>query len=372
MPERLSLPGRRAAQGFSLVEVMIGMIIGLLGILVMFQMLLNWNERKRTAASGSDAQISGSIALYSLERELRNAGYGFGNAGAMGCTVTAYDRLRPGNNFTFPLVPVQITDGAGGSPDTITVLFGNSALTSDSTTYSASSATTKRLNDPSSIQRGDLLVAAQAGACGLVETTLNTHADGLTITHASGNYNDPDNTAVTARYNPAAGLAVALSAGNIFNLGPQPRRNVWRIVNDRTLVSTDDLHYSDQHDAAGQNTPDGMNDWTEVADGIIDLQAEYGLDSDADNIVDTWQSAAPADFRTVRAIRVALLARSQQYEKQAVTTVAPSWAAGAFVMTNLDGTPDSNPGTPNDWRRYRYRVYETVVPLRNAVWGNSP
>ena len=38
-------------------------------------------------------------------------------------------------------------------------------------------------------------------------------------------------------------------------------------------------------------------------------------------------------------------------------------------MTNLDGTADTNPGTPNDWRRYRYRVYETVIPLRNMLWG---
>jgi type IV pilus assembly protein PilW len=38
-------------------------------------------------------------------------------------------------------------------------------------------------------------------------------------------------------------------------------------------------------------------------------------------------------------------------------------------MTNLDGTADSTPGNANDWRRYRYRVYETVIPLRNVVWG---
>lgn len=46
-------------------------------------------------------------------------------------------------------------------------------------------------------------------------------------------------------------------------------------------------------------------------------------------------------------------------------------------MRNVDGTDDSKPvdgtgkPTPNNWRSYRYRVYETVVPLRNLVWGQS-
>jgi len=25
---------------------------------------------------------------------------------------------------------------------------------------------------------------------------------------------------------------------------------------------------------------------------------------------------------------------------------------------------------PNNWRYYRYRVYERVIPLRNMIWGN--
>lgn len=366
---------RHADRGFSLIEIMIGMVIGLIGVLVMFQMLQNWDERKRTASSGSDAQISGSIALYSIERELRIAGYGFGSASTMGCTVTAYDRLRPGTNFSFPLLPVMITDSADGSADTITMLFGSSDLSSDSTTFTVSSAATKKLNDPSNVQRGDLLIVSQSApttACGMVETTANINADGLTITHASGNYTSTDNLIVTARYNPAAGLATAFSTGRVFNIGPQPRRNIWQIANGRTLVSTDDLHYSDLRNTAGQGIPDAINDWTEIADGMINMQAEYGLDTNADTIIDTWQASTPGNFGTVRAIRIALLARSQQYERLAVTPIAPAWAGGNFVMTNVDGTTDSNPNTPNDWRHYRYRVYQTVIPLRNSVWGNSP
>ena len=45
-----------------------------------------------------------------------------------------------------------------------------------------------------------------------------------------------------------------------------------------------------------------------------------------------------------------------------MTPAAPAWTGGAFTMTNpADGT---------DWRFYRYRVYETIVPLRNMIWSN--
>ena len=41
-------------------------------------------------------------------------------------------------------------------------------------------------------------------------------------------------------------------------------------------------------------------------------------------------------------------------------------------MTHLDGSAGTtDPDTPDNWRRYRYRVYETVVFFRNVAWGAS-
>jgi type IV pilus assembly protein PilW len=90
----------------------------------------------------------------------------------------------------------------------------------------------------------------------------------------------------------------------------------------------------------------------------------------------------------VRAIRVALLARSAQFDK-GWCYARPQWTSGAggalaltdFTMVNLDGAAGGAPiavGTacpapdPNDWRFYRYTVYETVIPLRNMIWGTAP
>ena len=92
------------------------------------------------------------------------------------------------------------------------------------------------------------------------------------------------------------------------------------------------------------------------------------------------------------AVRVGMLVRSRQFEKtadqsasgtpQGVTQNNPTWAGstdpsgdGGFLMTNVNGSPDSfgpNQPDPNNWRFYRYRVYEKEILLRNVLWGTSP
>jgi len=65
--------------GFSLVEIMVGMVIGLLSTIVVMQVYATFEGQKRTTTSGSDAQTNGAVALYTVERDARLAGYGFIN-----------------------------------------------------------------------------------------------------------------------------------------------------------------------------------------------------------------------------------------------------------------------------------------------------
>jgi type IV pilus assembly protein PilW len=62
----------------------------------------------------------------------------------------------------------------------------------------------------------------------------------------------------------------------------------------------------------------------------------------------------------MRAARLVVVARSAQLEKDNVTTVAPTWAGTGTTPINLSN--DAN------WQRYRYKVFETVAPLRNMAW----
>jgi len=362
----ISEKGGIRERGFSLVEILVGVLIGMIGIIVIFQMLATAEERKRSTASGTDAQITGAVALQTIERDIRLSGYGFSTSAYIGCTVNAYDAGRPGGSFDFTLAPVQITQGVSGAPDTITTLWGNSPLFVASQTFSSSTNTSKRTESRSGVQIGDLLVIANSTSCALIEITGNTNADGVTVDHAAGSYTNLAGSSTLSRYNPGSGVPGYIS-GFYYNLGNGPRRNIWVLRNHKTLTVTNDLMYSDANG-------DGSNDWLEISDGAIDLQADYGIDANGDNKISSseWTTTNPVNWSKVRAVRVALLLRSGQYERAQVTTAAPAWAGGSFVMSNVDGTPDTNPASDNNWRNYRYRVYETVIPLRNMLWGTAP
>ncbi len=234
----------------------------------------------------------------------------------------------------------------------------------------------------------NLGTSAATGVCALVEITGNGNIDGLTVDHVAGAaYTSfpsaayPAGTARVASLNAGPSAATLVGpAGWAYNLGPAPSRNVWRVV----TAGAADGGRLEWRNTLRSATPQA------VSDGIVNLQAAYGVDDGGgaagaaavppavagDGIISAseWTGAAPADWTRLLAVRFALLARSQQFEKAEVTRVAPSWGNGAnaFTMFNVDGSADSASGGPNDWRHYRYRVYESVVPLRNMIWGTAP
>jgi type IV pilus assembly protein PilW len=373
---RLHPIGRRQ-HGLSLIEILVGVAIGIIGVLAIFQTVAVWSKHTQVTSAGGDAQVAGTLALFSIERDLKQAGHGFGTALApvMGCDVQASGPVAT-RAFNFPLTPVSINPGAAGEPDEISVLYGNSSFFVDTATFSFSTPTTKKLARRNGFKPGDLAVIAGNGSasaasatCQLVEITADTNVDGLTVDHATGTYTSYYSAASGVnRFNTALGTGTTFSAGSIYDIGPQPVRNTWKILNGRSLVRSELI----------QNAPE-----TEIAEGVVNLKAQYGIDADANHQISAaeWSASAPTDWTNVFAIRIAVLVRSRQFERNgdpsasapvAVTASAPTWAGGAFAMRNVDGTTDTfGPGIPdpNNWRYYRYRVYERVIPFRNRLWN---
>jgi prepilin-type N-terminal cleavage/methylation domain len=89
---------RRHSRGFTLVEIMVGVAIGLIGILAIFQAVAIWSRHTAATTSGGDAQVAGTLALFNIERDLKQAGHGFGRAPGpiMGCVVAATDTTPHG------------------------------------------------------------------------------------------------------------------------------------------------------------------------------------------------------------------------------------------------------------------------------------
>ncbi len=351
-------------RGFSIVEMMVAIAISLVATLVIFETFAVSEGIKRTSTSGGDAQQNGAMGLYMVEREVRMAGYGVNNAMLLGCTVNAHDEVS-GSDFTFTLAPIVIEPGATDKdPDTLTIMIGSSDLLADPAKLiqsMPSPAATYKVDNRYGFIPGDLVIAFEAGKdCTLAQVTQvpGTPGQSSNVIHNSGNYINPQGQNVPARYNKPGGLGVSYStAGFLYNLGQLPQRNVYRVVDNRLEIERSLINV----------------DTNIVAEQIVHMKAEYGKDDGSgggtanDGIVDSYSNAAPvgADgWRQILAVRLAMVARSAQPEKPLeeggecdITPAFPSWAGG-----DIDVSADEN------WQCYRYRVFETVIPLRNLIW----
>ena len=72
----ISLIKFSSQKGFSMIELMVGLVIGLIATLIIMQTFSNFEGNKRTTTGIADAQTNGSIGLYMIQRELQFAGYG--------------------------------------------------------------------------------------------------------------------------------------------------------------------------------------------------------------------------------------------------------------------------------------------------------
>ena len=135
--------GRARQSGMSLVELMVGMAIGLIGITIITHLYLVNEKYKRSTTGSGTAQVNGAIALYTLERDIRMAGFGLNHSGALGCSCDKvanpncsavqyfYNGVYssppgPAGGALPPLdfVPVEIIE-TPNLPDSITLLYGN-------------------------------------------------------------------------------------------------------------------------------------------------------------------------------------------------------------------------------------------------------
>lgn len=378
-----------AQRGLSMVELLVAMALSLIGTVIIFQVFEVSEGIKRTATSGGDAQQNGTIALYVMERDLRNSGMGVNETASAGCNIVGYDSTRTPQNFpvapaTMLLSPARIIPGATATdPDQLTVFYASQTHSAGATTLTAdmTSATDPlRVRNRYAFRAGDLILLHEPGTtknCVIMEVTAVPTAQSDQINHDAGTYTLPGGGGVSARYNPGGGLGVSYGGANtanaarVFNLGnlydangiTMPVYNTYAVAaNTLTVVSA----FSSNPAAA-------------VADNIVHLRARYGVDDGVndgsvtyhgtfvagDGIVDRFISATP-DWTRIIAVRVAVAARSALAEKPSsgtvcdTTTAAPAWSGGTF-----DLSADAN------WRCYRYRVFETTVPLRNWIWRSS-
>jgi type IV pilus assembly protein PilW len=358
---------RSKMSGMSLMEILVAMAIGLIGIAVITQTYIVNENYKRSTTSAGGAQTNGALALFSIERDARMAGWGVAWSAVLGCggllwyhSPEGYSTPLGGPLPALAAAPIVVTDGGAG-PDTITILYGTNTERVIPATVGAnmvSPGDAIQVDNPQGFSSvpGDLALAVQGSTCAMLQVT---GLAGGQIAHAAG---------VNAPYNPAGGGALpTFSAGaQVYNLG-RPVVHAYSIGGDTLQLAN--LFSSTSSTVIPDYTPNPFA----IVDNIVDLQAEYGKDTVGnDGIVDVYNNTPPAnaaEWQQVLSVRIGVLARSEFYVKPSApggnctaTTVNPTWAGGAFTAIG-DLTVATNPA-----RCYGYRVFETVVPLRNMIW----
>lgn len=384
------LQARHGARGFTLIELLVAVAIGMILTLAITLMLARFESNRRSMTTVNDASQSGAYVTYALDRLLRSAGSGYvqGWRDAFGCTVAATGSLGTslprGSAFPAPftsvpqtvrLAPVVVHAGAGtGGSDVIALMSGSSGMGESPMPIAANSATTTNLRVPATIgvRSNDLVLIYDGGADCMVQQVQTGFTGGATqqLDFAGSYAAATIGTAALANFytatSPTGTPAWLSMIGNVA--GNRPVFQLIGVGANATLMAHDMLRM------------DGSDSPVAIADGVADLRVRYGLDTNGDNIVDTWVdpgtspwdaatlqagTGARAALRQILALRIAVAVRSSVPERTvqspATLTMFPDLATSLQATRTLSA----------DEQLLRWRVLDFTVPLRNVLLAPS-
>ena len=293
---------RRNLCGFSLIELMIAVLIAVLSMLVIMETFSATEGRRRTIANGGDAQINGTFALASLRHEIQYSGYGVSAFSLLGCnlllrTGVTLNNLAP-TTINHPSIPAGDAD-----TDTLLVVYGNGNGSTEGDGIITKGSLSYTVQTPSSFFLSERVVAMptlRPTPCNLVlETIAGINTNVLTIT-----------------------TAPSVTKGTLYNLGPNPKVQVYAIRSGTLTVCDFTVSRCDDTTKKNDSTV-----WIPLVRNIVSLSALYMGGS----------QTTPTDqcgWARTTAVRLVIVARSYQPERD--------------------------------------KTYETTIPLRNILLLGVP
>ncbi|HEY8242015.1 MAG TPA: PilW family protein [Casimicrobiaceae bacterium] len=350
---------RSRQRGISLIELMVGVVIGLLAVLVIYQTFAVAEGVKRQTISAGDAQKTGMIATYLLGSELSSAG-----SGIMLNQDDLATCLDTGNvATTMRPFSVMITPGANAATaDELVVNYSTARSVVTPSIFMAKTdagGTQFTVQSPTGFKKGDMIATISgSGDCERHVVSAVTGPD------ANGNVVLDLDATVAAPIAKTPSFDVMPSM-RLVNLGPaNSTQRVRYDVVGGVLRSTDLV-------TAGATAQP-------LASSIMNLKALYGIDTDGNGTVDEWTpatgnytpakvlAAAGTELRRIKAVRLGMVVRSDEYDRD-----APAYGWTLFECTTQEAVDYICPAklTGTLGANYKYRVYETIIPLRNPMWN---
>jgi type IV pilus assembly protein PilW len=382
MPQRV-----RRSQGFTLVELLISMTIGLVLIAALGIIMTRYETSKRRSTTTADLAMSLGYVAYDLDRQLRSAGSGFmQNDVALGCTINASiggAAILP-SPVAFPApfaavpqtvsaIPLIVYPGIGnGGSDVIQVLTASAGLSEAPQDVLMGSVTpiSAQLNNTLGIRGGDLLLVTDPAPrpCMIVQVAPGFVGGAGQQLNLGGSY---FNAAI-----PPNLMSFGVNSTTVSNLGNQsgniPRFQLIGINAQRQLVSYDLLRLNNMPGAPTTPVP--------LAEGVVDMRVRYGISAGSTGVVSDWVAPNTGGFTTavlnaatgqtsparqIVALRVALLLRGDRIEN---TQVSPTSFA---LFRTLPAAAQMTVNLPAGEELRNYKLVEFTVPLRNAIFGSQ-
>jgi type IV pilus assembly protein PilW len=386
-------------KGMTLIELMVAMVIALGMTIAISSVLIASENHKRITTSTNDTQQTGSYAYYALDKALRGAGSAIAESafpsdvGVLGCHLNAGTILPRATPFPTPfagflggaagtldIAPVLIgaTQSQGGS-DVIMIMSGSGSAGGVSRQITGGgNATSTILDNTVGFANNDLVLVSQSGlpdclleqVSSVANPTLNL--GGLYYTATGGGASMATLAGSTSTYVTPLGNA---AANNV-------QFTLFGVDSNRTLFSYDVLRNQNFYSGVGGDISQA------IADGVVQMNALYGIDSTGAGIQDTWAGpadagwdintvmASPAKMRQILSVRIALIVRGEYYDTKRDAFGAPI-AVSPPTLTIFNGLRRGPGGTGSSLaqavainvadRQFRYRVFEFTVPLRNML-----
>ncbi|MEO1767975.1 PilW family protein [Thiobacter aerophilum] len=334
--------------GFGLVELLIGVAIALFLTAVIATVYVNSKGVWRNNAAVARLQEQARFALETMSRDIRMAGY-------RGCATdtTPVNTLNSSSSFFYDYTKVILGNDAtaaswapaldpavsGLSPsplagrDVVTVWAAFDAGAQVTPPGMPSTSADIHVGAGNKLRQFDIVLAQDCAASAILQITNANPGTSGSVVHNTG-LGTPGNS--------------TKNLGHIF--GP-----------DATLLRLASITYY----VAGSSIHPGINSlWRytvpaltgapqpeEIAVGVDNLQLEYGVDTDGDQVANVWQKAASvSDWTKVVAARINLLLVSPENN---VTTSPQPYTFDGVVYVPAD-------------RRFR-STFSVAVNLRNRT-----
>ncbi len=373
---------RQPQAGFSLVELLVAVTIGMLLTIAISGLMMKSEAGRRALTNVNDVSMNGAYLSYTLDRTLRSAGSGYSQNWrvAFGCRLLAARNgtqvLPRTSAFPAPfasvpqtvrLAPLIIHSGIGtGSSDVLAMTTGASALGELPVSVLAGSVTNTLLRLPNTVglRANDLVVVLQDQTNCMVQQVTSPFTGGASQNlNFGGTYAASTINSVNLSSLGASTPALVAPIGNLS--GNQPSFQLLGLGANATLFTFDMLRL------------DGGTTATPIADGVLDLHAVYGIDSDNDGRVDTWVAPDTAPWTAaaltdgsdtardnlgrILAVRVGLILQNSVPERD---NVSPTTLT---LFSDLDSALRVTRTLSASERLLRLRTLEFTVPLRNVM-----